>query len=333
MNDSSVWKKVFASFDGKPGGKPLPDLCRDLTETQNATWDKLSQGLAALQRVLTRELHCDDYTVKLQFNPARIISSAAPVDPESIHRRACFLCAGNLPTEQQGILYRRNYFILCNPYPVFPRHYTISHTSHIPQSLEGNYATLLMAARDFHPDFCVLYNGPECGASAPDHLHFQAIPVGTLPVEREIHDIAKRMEKKVPDEASLSTLPNLERGIIVVEEKNDKRLCITLQKLITAMRDILGTPGEPMVNILCSHAHRTWRVVIFVRRKHRPDVYFRSGEERVLISPGGLDMGGFVIMPREKDYATMDALLMRSIYREIAVDATTVQRIISAVSL
>jgi len=122
-----------------------------------------------------REIRGDGWGVKIQFNPRRIVSSGAQLDPESLRRRPCFLCLENLPPEQQAVLYREDYLVLCNPLPVFPGHLTIAHRCHLPQSLSGKVPTLIRLAADFGSRMTVFYNGPRAGASAPDHFHFQIV--------------------------------------------------------------------------------------------------------------------------------------------------------------
>lgn len=324
-------EKTYVSFEGIGNEPPLPHLCRELIRRQILEWDTFSRNFASLKKAQTRKICGNGYAITLQWNPARVISTTAPVDQDSIRRRPCFLCVENLPRDQKGILYRRHYLILCNPYPVFAGHLTLSHVIHTPQILEGKYETLLMAAKDFHPAYDVIYNGPECGASAPDHLHFQAIPRSVLPIFRDVHLITSRTRKTLTPSVSHTVLRNLDRSIIMMEGNDAPLLSTTLHRIIQTMKDMAGVPGEPMCNLLCSFTGSIWQVLLFLRRKHRPEVYFLTGDEQVLISPGALDMAGFVITPRQRDYERIDALLMQQIYREISLDTETVNELVSRV--
>lgn len=166
--------KVFLRFDASLDG--LADASLRLLEAQRTAWPQLAEGVRALSSVRIRRLPLESTSVALQFNPVRIVSTSARVDSHTIRQRRCFLCVPHLPEPQQGILVSGEFLILCNPAPIFHGHYTISHVGHRPQQLHGNIRTLFGLARGLSPAFTVFYNGPQCGASAPDHLHFQASP-------------------------------------------------------------------------------------------------------------------------------------------------------------
>lgn len=323
-------RKTFTSFDGNAGEPALSVQCLNLLEKQKSSWCDLLLGYAALEQVRVKELQCNGFSVRLHHNPARMKSTIAPVDKESINKRPCFLCLENLPVEQQGIIYRRDFIVLCNPYPITPRHYTISHIKHVPQSFNGYIPTFLTIAKDFDGDFNVFYNGPESGASAPDHLHFQAAPTGVLPVEKDLRDNAKRIFVKCDDGASLSKVKDVGRGIIIIEGEIPNAVSTALSNLISAMKITLSAPNEPRMNLLCSYNRNTWQVAIFPRRKHRPSVYFLPGDERILISPGLVEMGGIVVTPMEKDFNIVDHELVQNIYKEVSVDDETVEKVIEA---
>ena len=326
-------QKTFATFDGNGHEPALSAQCINLLEKQKVSWPDLSLGYAALEQVRIKELQCPGYSVRLHHNPARMKSTTAPVDQKSINKRPCFLCLENLPGEQQGILYRRDFIVLCNPYPITPRHYTISHIKHIPQSFNGFIPAFLTMAKDFHGDFNVFYNGPESGASAPDHLHFQAAPAGVLPVEQDIQDNVKRIFVKCADSTYLSKVKDVGRGIIIIEGKDYDAVVAALSNVISAMKSILSSPGEPRMNLLCSYNRNTWQAAIFPRRKHRPAVYFLPGNERILISPGLVEMGGIVVTPMEKDFSIVDHELVQEIYKEVSVDDETIEKVLEAAYL
>lgn len=319
--------KIFVSYSGGNSEPALSGLCHDLLTQQKSLWPALSEGIAALDHVCVRELHCNGFSVKLQFNPARIVSGAAPVDPQSIRERPCFLCMENLPKAQQGILYRQNFLILCNPFPILRRHYTVSHIKHIPQSLSRAIPLLLYLAKDFSPDFDVFYNGPRAGASAPDHLHLQAAPAGVLPVEKELRKNRSRQLITLTNGTSLFVAGVPGREVIVIEGRTINGVEDALLTIMDRLKVAVPTTDEPMLNLLCSYRGNAWRLVLFLRRKHRPDVYYLTGRNRILISPGLVDMGGLVIMPVEKDFTMLDAETMENIYREVSLDPETVQKV------
>ena len=320
--------RIFASFDAVTSAGTLPELCVSLLHEQQHSWLQLSEGYAALKLVRVREVHCDGFSVFLQFNPKRIISSGARVDQQSIRKRACFLCPGNLPPEQKGVLYRKEFLVLCNPAPILDRHYTIAHVRHISQQLDGFLGTFLELAKDLSPTFTVFYNGPKCGASAPDHMHFQAGPSGAIPIEKESGIESRRQLRKNLNAVAVYTLRGLGRQVIVLEGGQRGGIEAALERLIATMRKELGISEEPMVNILCSYRDAGWRLIIFPRRKHRPDIYFRKGNDRVLISPASVDLGGLVVTPIEKDFETVSASMIQDIFNEVSLESIVVDNII-----
>jgi hypothetical protein len=319
MTDAKIEDRIFARFDGRAGSS-LAGLCSRLLANQKKTWPDLAAGHEALAAVRLRDIPCPGFSVRVQFNPRRIVSSTARVDPESIRKRKCFLCPGNLPPPQKGILYRREYLILCNPAPIFPRHYTISFLHHIPQSLEEYLDVLLLLAEDFSGNATVLYNGPRSGASAPDHFHFQAAPSGAIPIEGVLDEKGRKKQVRHTDDASLSRGTNLGRTALIVEGSNARRVADMTLAVIGEMRKVLQESGEPMMNVLCSHGKSGWRVTLFPRGRHRPDMYYRGGDEQILISPGAVDMGGLIITSRERDFIVLDSDMVQAVFRDVSLD-------------
>jgi hypothetical protein len=322
-------ERIFASFDGSRDDPALSGLCLDLLAQQKISWPLLRDAYAAQDSAQIREISANGFSVKLQFNPRRIISSAAAVDPASISRRPCFLCVENLPEAQKGILYRQTYLILCNPAPIFSQHYVVSNRRHIPQSIEKNMDAFLLLAKDFGSGLSVFYNGPRCGASAPDHLHFHAVPSDMMPIEKEIREDRNRILIRRLEGASILTLMSLSRPIIIVEGKELRSVETALLKAVEAMKETLPASDEPMMNLLCAYDGTQWQVLIIPRRKHRPDAYYREGDERILISPGMVDMGGLIITPVEKDFNAIDAEQIGNIFKEVSMDDDTFAKIMA----
>ena len=310
--------KLFNTY--RRGGARLSALALQLLEQQKQTWKALATGYASLEKVQIREVPCKGFSAWLQWNPARIVSTGAKVDAKSIEARPCFLCVENLPNDQRGILYDEEFLVLCNPAPIFKQHYTISNLAHVPQSIEPFIHTFLQLARDLSPDFTVFYNGPRCGASAPDHMHFQASPSGAIPVEREAMDPKRRVSLGRKGKVSKHSLRNYGRRVVVLESKDQSLLETTFLNLVKTWMHELGTLEEPMMNALCSYTGGLWRLIVFPRRKHRPEVYFRAGDKQILISPAAVDIGGLIVTPREKDFRSVDAKIVEAIFEEVSVD-------------
>ena len=323
-------ERISTSFDGKTPVSSLPAQCRNLLAEQKASWPDLSLGYEALKNIRVKDLRCNGFSVRVHHNPARIKSTTAKVDQKSIDNRPCFLCLKNLPEPQRGILYREDFIVLCNPFPICPEHYTIAHITHGPQSFEGMVSKFLMMAKDFSPDSHVFYNGPESGASAPDHLHFQATTRGILPIEKEIGDKAKLILVKCINTTSVFRAKNLGREVIILEGEDCAAIGDALTNIVSAMKSVVVSPAEPMMNLLGSYERNKWRVAIFPRQRLRPSVYFLPGNERILISPGLVEMGGVIITPIGKDFDIANEELIRTIYAEVSVDEETMQKILAA---
>ena len=322
--------RIFASFNENGGRGRLSSLCLELLDEQKALWPKLRNGYLAQEAARVRDIPCPGFTVKAQWNPQRIVSSAARVDSASIQARPCFLCGANLPDQQRAILYREGYFLLCNPAPIFRQHYTIAHLHHRPQSIEPVLAVFLALMQDFSPRFSVFYNGPKSGASAPDHLHFQAAPADTMPVEGDLHAEGKRRLLKRMDGVDIFTAVGLGRAILVLEGDGQDGVASLLLKIVAAMRKLFSTPDEPMLNLLGSYSGDRWQIRMFPRGRHRPAAYDREGDAQILISPGAVDMGGLFITPREKDFHALDAALVQNIFQDVSVDEERAAQIVDA---
>jgi len=319
--------KTFSQFPDRTHTSLHAQSLQLYTEQQKR-WPMLAEGVAALQNVQMRSVECGTFSVRMQYNPKRIVSTGAKVDAASIKERKCFLCVGNLPEQQQGVLYREKFLVLCNPMPIFREHFTISHVDHIPQSIEEQILTFLRLAKDLAPEYSVFYNGPKCGASAPDHLHFQASPAGMIPVEREL--LEHRKQVAAIGEVTVSTLERYGRSVIVLEGSNEQEMELSFLRLASVMRRVLKTEEEPMMNVIGSYAGGMWRITVFVRRKHRPEVFSKEGDEKVMISPAAVDIGGLIVTPMEKDFLSADASLITSIFQEVSVSETTIATILES---
>lgn len=315
--DSSTLK-VYSRFDSANLIAALPKLCSELFAHQLSAWQKMAEGYASLKYVRIREIVCNKFSVKIQFNPERIVSTGADVDPAVISKRTCFLCLDNLPDAQNGILYRDDYMILCNPVPIFAKHFTISCKRHIPQNFESSVDVMLDLAKDISPDYSIFYNGPKCGASAPDHLHFQASPRRAIPVEWDAVDARRRKRFYYKNHVAGFTLANYGRVVVVIESSDKNQLLTFIQIMFHEWKKYLNLSEEPMMNVLCSYQENIWRLIIFPRHKHRPDIYFKEGDNRVLISPATVDMGGLIVTPLEKDFMSIDAKLLETIFAEVS---------------
>jgi len=315
--------RIFAEFNE---GKDLllSSLCQSLYDSQKKSWPQLAVACRDLASIETRKLSGENYKVILQYNLARAVSSGAAVDKESIKNRPCFLCENNLPSQQLGVLYQGQYLILCNPAPIFEKHFTIVSLRHEPQEIDSSIDWLLRLSADL-PDYSVFYNGPACGASAPDHLHFQAIPKNVLPFLRELKKLSPMQGKS---SVRYSRWKIFDRSVVLLESKNAEALTGQFLNLLKKAREIIKTNEEPLVNVICNYSGSGWRLIVFLRGKHRPDAYFAEGEKRIFVSPGAVDMAGVVITPLLDNYQRLDYNAIRKIYREVSLPENMMDSIV-----
>lgn len=288
-----------------------------LITKQLRDWELAGRNYGALAGIATRTLSLGESNIVLQFNPERRRSTAAAIDKRSLAKRQCFLCSENQPAKQKAILWGDHYKIQVNPYPIFERHLTIADLNHVPQRLAGRVGDMLQIAKDL-PDFVIFYNGPQCGASAPDHAHFQAGCKGAMPLCGEIaHATTQLMADG--DEGFIGFIDMLGRNLFTIETSTQR----AAERFALRLLDLLPVPvgaDEPMVNVLCwwDTIDRVWRLVIFPRRKHRPACY-GEGEGRLMVSPASVDMGGLWAVPERKDFESLTAPQVQAIFDELCM--------------
>jgi glycosyltransferase involved in cell wall biosynthesis len=252
-------ESLYADFPSQ-GRRSLPALCSAFFESQKKDWPMLAEACRNLSTVACRTFSCGKYAVSLQYNPARVVSGGAAVDAESIRKRPCFLCPSNRPAGQRALLYRDRHLILCNPAPIFNRHFTVASAFHEPQDL--------------------------------------------------------------------TAVEGFDRAIVVMTSTSARALQEKCISFLTSVRQSLGLVQEPPVNVFCFYSERRWRLVIFMRSKHRPDAYWASGEDRLFVSPGAIDMAGVIVTPLLKDFKKLTSKTVRNLYREVSLDRVTLQNLI-----
>lgn len=284
-----------------------------LIEEQLSSWNTARENYEALKNVRIRDLNVGNVIYRIQFNPARIRSSAAKIDSAALKARKCFLCGENRPAEQDMIPFNEHYEILVNPYPIFPKHLTIPEKSHTPQRIMGRFGDMLDLA-EFLDNYTVFYNGPKCGASAPDHAHFQAGNKGFMPIENEWTKYRKEL---ISDNGAILWHIGIEPcPCLAIEATNKKAAEHIFQSYYDSLEQ---NEEEPMMNILAMAEKGRWVVFIFPRKKHRPDCYYAEGDDNILISPASVDMGGVFIIPQEKDYNQLKASDIEQILNEVCL--------------
>lgn len=296
-----------------------------LLKVQLNSWETARKNYQALARIKMKELDFGTFRVKVQFNPARVVSSAAKVDEKSLVKRKCFLCPLNLPEEQQGLALGDDYQMLVNPYPIFPQHWTIPLLAHREQRILPRFGDMLDMAEALKP-FILFYNGPKSGASAPDHAHFQVGNRGFLPIEQDWQEVDKE-EILRTGEFRLFRLKNYLRNVLMLES-SDKEALIRLFGKLYYLLPVREDEPEPGMNILAWKDDNRWLVCLFLREKHRPACYVAEGDANILVSPGAVDMGGVLITPLEKDFDKLTREDIRAIYKEVSLNDEAMEKLV-----
>jgi ATP adenylyltransferase/5',5'''-P-1,P-4-tetraphosphate phosphorylase II len=293
-------------------------LVEGLAEQQLATWPMLRDAVAGLARVEYKRLSAKGSEVFAQFNPQRIVSTAAKVDAATIKQRPCFLCAENLPPEERGIAFGADFVALFNPFPVLPQHLVITSRRHIPQTIEGNFGTLLDLALDLGGQFFVIYNGAACGASAPDHLHFQACERKPLPIIREI-ETWERQSLSNDSGVETFTLKDYRLNALVARGADRRAISEWSDRALRLLAEVTGADSEPMINLVVTRDGDRWTVIIFPRGKHRPDRYFAEGDAKLTVSPAAIDLAGVLVVPQPDHFAKITSRDAEEIYAEVTL--------------
>lgn len=293
-------------------------------DRQLEEWPLAKGNFEALSGVKVKDLDVDGMHIKVQFNPARIVSSGAKVDKKTLAERRCFLCSTNRPAEQSGIEWGGRYEILVNPFPIFPRHLTIPDKSHTDQLIAGRFADMLRLAEQLD-GYTVFYNGPRCGASAPDHMHFQAGNSDFLTIAEDVEN-AELKTVATDGESVLAVVDTLPLKFFVIDSADAESGERLFERLLKAM-PVPEDEKEPMFNILAFKTPLGVRAVIVPRKRHRPSFYGTEGDDTMLLSPASVDMGGVFITPLEKDFNRVDAEIIKRIYDELCLDSEEISEI------
>jgi hypothetical protein len=307
----------------------LSDQVHALIEDQTRTWNVLRDNRAAMAAAEIREMDFRRFVIKAQFNRQRLKLCSTPVDPHAIRNRDCFLCDANRPAEQASLSWKHGFKILCNPFPILPEHFTIVQTEHRPQRILPYVPIMLGLARDMDR-YTIFYNGPQCGASAPDHMHFQAGTKGYMPIDTEHSRVARLLRES--DGVRTFVSENYLRRFISFESNGNDGIVREFGKFHNRLSALQPQAQEPMMNVMCSYNGGTWRLIAFLRSKHRPGFYFLDEPQRMLTSPGSIDMGGIPVVPRAHDFARTTPQVIQQIYEEVSLPQELFEQVARASS-
>lgn len=293
---------------------------------QLEVWTDARHRFRDLKHVETRQFSDQ---LKLQWNPARIVSTGAKIDKKTLGERPCFLCDKNRPKEQMSKQIDEKFHLLVNPFPILPVHFTIPARKHQPQLIYKNYGEMHRFI-SLHSDLMVFYNGPKCGASAPDHLHFQAGTNGILPLQTNWQRLSRNLTDIISlnDEEKISVVRDFIVPAFVIISKSAESDEALFRRLYKAMPQ-RGDETEPMMNIISWRKGEEFISVIIPREKHRPEAYFAEGDAQFVVSPGALDMSGLIITPREEDFRKLTEEKALSLLQECGVSEEKMNAIIA----
>ena len=268
------------------------------------------------------------YSIQVQWNPARMVSTGAKMDQKTIAERPCFLCEKNRPKEQIKKEVDGQYELLVNPFPILQQHFTIPSLKHQPQRILDSYGEIHKLLEEY-PEMMVFYNGPQCGASAPDHAHFQAGTSGLLPLQKSWQRLSRNLTPLISlnDDEDISLIDEYPCTALLIRSRSqygDEQLFRRLYEALPA------TEPEPMMNIVSWRSNDDFLSVVFPRTKHRPDCYYKEGNEQFIISPGALDMAGLIITPRQEDYERLTPEIALGILDEITLKGEPLQQLIDS---
>jgi hypothetical protein len=304
------------------------DIIVDLFSKQVIEWELAKVNYSQLKKVKTKKLDFGDFEILVQYNPERMRSSIAKVDTKSIEARPCFLCGRNRPVQQRGVPFEDNLLVLVNPFPIFHRHLTIPSDFHIDQRIKPNFLTMLSLAEAL-PSYVVFYNGPQCGASAPDHFHFQAGNRGFLPIENDFSRGSCTRLVSVNTGIEIWQWTRYQRGIITLKGTDKVKLANVFNRFFDSFSLAQQERPEPMLNILVYYTPEGWVIHLIPRKLHRPSQFFAEGTGQILLSPASVDLGGVIITPREEDFLKLNVNDVKDIFRQVCFDENELTRYLS----
>lgn len=307
-----------------------------LINQQKANWRLLRDNIRNCTLAMTKTIPLGDFAIVAQCNPDRMWSTMARVDQASTQERPCKLCVENLFEEQEGVDYDDKLVILCNPYPILDRHLSIVDRTHIGQAIDGRLPSILGLAKDLSREYVVLYNGPQCGASTPEHFHVQACARECLPVIRHLemieNDHTLRMHKQEvvrEEEIEVFALSDYYVSLLVYRGANRAALTAWVDQTLRSLAALTATSDEPLINLLATFDDSGWTVYLFPREAHRPTCYF---EGTLTVSPASLDMAGWLVIPVKKQFAEISAKRIKDVFAEVTLQPHAFSQLIQSIA-
>jgi hypothetical protein len=310
------WERIASAPACAPS--ELPARLTALLCDQRQRWAALRAGEAALAGLRTRVLHDEGAWILAQANPGRRASTEARLDPGALAARPCFLCPEHLPPEERGLAFGE-LVLLPNPFPVLPDHCTVPARVHAPQRLAGRLEAMLALAQALGPAHTVFYNGPRCGASAPDHAHFQVVAARAVPLFEQLPLQGLADERRAWE--------CFGRRMLLAAHRDPRAAHAYLESVLRALAALQPGGDEPMLNLLVLQRQGRLISVVFPRRAHRPACFFAEGAARLAVSPAALEMAGVLVVPEPEQLDRLGAPTARAIYEEVCLEAAPFARL------
>jgi hypothetical protein len=328
----TTWERVLIHDVNGSEGADFRSRVEGLIARQKAQWPLLRDNLRKLGENKGKTVELHGFPIYVHCHPHRIESTTARVDDVSIRQRACKLCVEQLFDGQEGIACGDRFVILCNPYPVLDKHLTIVDRMHVEQAIAGRLAPLLRLSEALGESFVVFYNGPQCGASAPDHFHVQAVPRSGVPIFDHLAAIERNSTQAVQKKwiagcggGEAFTLDGYHVRLIVFRGNEAAALAQHVQQSLDEFAGLTGTSREPLVNILITFDRPDWCVYLFPRARHRPACYL---DGTLTVSPASLDMGGCFVVPVEEHFDRIGVAQLAEVFAEVTLPAELFGRLV-----
>ncbi len=289
-----------------------------LYNEQLTEWNDFRERVLQLDHIELKKFNFGKFTIFTQFNPTREVSSNAKLDAKSVANRKCFLCEKNRPTIQRGVAINKDFTIFVNPFPILKGHLTIINNQHQPQAILPVISEFISFTKEL-PDFTLLYNGPASGASAPDHLHFQAVFKGQLPFESEKNKVDKKILSESKANGKMELWTNYGRTMIHIESESSELAQSYFEQVYKQYQMLNGDKEEPKMNLMGMYEGGIYHLFVFPRKRHRPECFFAEEDAFRMVSPGAIDMAGILVLPRRKDFDEIGKNEIESIYKEVTL--------------
>ncbi len=319
------------------------DLVEGFFKWQIDNWEFARKNYETLKELQIKEFEFSDTNIIVQYNPHRVGSTLALTDEKAIANRKCFLCNENLHSEQNGLRLTDNYTLLVNPFPIIPVHFTAKFNVHLPQKISENFYEILKGAKILGEKYFLLYNGPEAGASVPEHRHFQGGGKAFFPLINEVGEILlsglhRKIHPKIElisrnNEAELYGITDELRRYFVITGNNAKEVEVIFFKLFAKMEELFPSEKETKLNLVSTIEKGKHLLFIFPRKAHRPKCFYAEDETKLLVSPATLDFGGIVVLPREEDFNKINSDKIREIFSEVSFSREDFLKLISSLQL